>query len=29
MQELPVINNVPTGSKVKKPDWLRVKLADR
>ncbi len=26
MQELPVINNVPTGSKVKKPDWLRVKL---
>jgi lipoic acid synthetase len=26
MQELPVINNIPTGSKVKKPDWLRVKL---
>ena len=26
MQELPVINNVPIGSKVKKPDWLRVKL---
>lgn len=26
MQELPVINNVPEGSKVKKPDWLRVKL---
>lgn len=26
MQKLPVINNVPTGSKVKKPDWLRVKL---
>ena len=26
MQELPVINNVPSGSKVKKPDWLRVKL---
>ena len=26
MQELPVINNAPTGSKVKKPDWLRVKL---
>jgi lipoic acid synthetase len=26
MQELPVINNVPTGAKVKKPDWLRVKL---
>lgn len=26
MQELPVINNLPTGSKVKKPDWLRVKL---
>ena len=26
MQELPVINNIPPGSKVKKPDWLRVKL---
>ena len=26
MQELPVINNIPTASKVKKPDWLRVKL---
>jgi lipoic acid synthetase len=26
MQELPVINNIPQGSKVKKPDWLRVKL---
>ncbi|MBL7697578.1 MAG: lipoyl synthase [Chitinophagaceae bacterium] len=26
MQELPVINNIPEGSKVKKPDWLRVKL---
>ena len=26
MQELPVLNNIPTGSKVKKPDWLRVKL---
>lgn len=26
MQELPVINNAPTVSKVKKPDWLRVKL---
>lgn len=26
MQELPVINNIPSGSKVKKPDWLRVKL---
>ena len=26
MQELPVINNIPTVSKVKKPDWLRVKL---
>jgi lipoyl synthase len=26
MVELPVINNIPTGSKVKKPDWLRVKL---
>lgn len=26
MQELPVINNIPTISKVKKPDWLRVKL---
>jgi lipoic acid synthetase len=26
MQELPVINDIPTGSKVKKPDWLRVKL---
>ena len=26
MQELPVLNNIPTGSKVKKPDWLRVNL---
>jgi lipoyl synthase len=26
MQELPVINNIPIASKVKKPDWLRVKL---
>jgi lipoic acid synthetase len=26
MQELPVLNNIPTGSKIKKPDWLRVKL---
>jgi lipoyl synthase len=26
MQELPVINHIPQGSKVKKPDWLRVKL---
>ena len=26
MQELPVINNAPIVSKVKKPDWLRVKL---
>lgn len=26
MQELPVINNIPQVSKVKKPDWLRVKL---
>ena len=26
MQELPVINHIPQNSKVKKPDWLRVKL---
>ena len=26
MQELPVINAIPTTSRVKKPDWLRVKL---
>ena len=26
MQELPVINNITTVTKVKKPDWLRVKL---
>ena len=26
MQELPVISNVPTTTRVKKPDWLRVKL---
>jgi lipoic acid synthetase len=26
MQELPVINNISANSKVKKPDWLRVKL---
>jgi lipoic acid synthetase len=26
MQELPVINNIPTETRVKKPDWLRVKL---
>jgi lipoic acid synthetase len=26
MQELPIINTVPESSKVKKPNWLRVKL---
>jgi len=26
MQELPVINNIPSSTKIKKPDWLRVKL---
>jgi lipoic acid synthetase len=26
MQELPVISNIPATTKVKKPDWLRVKL---
>lgn len=26
MQELPVLNNIPQNTKVKKPDWLRVKL---
>lgn len=26
MTELPVINNIPANSKIKKPDWLRVKL---
>jgi lipoic acid synthetase len=26
MQELPVLNNIPQTTKVKKPDWLRVKL---
>jgi lipoic acid synthetase len=26
MQELPIVNNISSESKVKKPDWLRVKL---
>ena len=26
MQELPVINSIPSTAKIKKPDWLRVKL---
>ncbi|HRE49993.1 MAG TPA: lipoyl synthase [Flavitalea sp.] len=26
MQELPVISNISSSSKIKKPDWLRVKL---
>lgn len=26
MQELPIINTVPESSKIKKPNWLRVKL---
>jgi len=26
MQELPLVSNIPSSTKIKKPDWLRVKL---
>ena len=26
MQELPIVSNIPSSTRVKKPDWLRVKL---
>jgi len=26
MQELPIVSNIPSSTRIKKPDWLRVKL---